>query len=635
MCGICGWVSERRGEDGPGQGVLDRMTDTLSHRGPDDRGTWAADGAWLGHRRLAIIDPSPAGRQPLVRDGVAVVLNGEIYNYQALRDALRAEGSVFDTGTDTEVLLRGYRVWGLDELLERMDGMFAFALWDAGARRLALARDRMGEKPLFWAPLADRSVVFGSELRAVLAHPSIARELDFVALRKYLAYDYVPAPRSMIQGVQKLQPGHAVVWERGAIVREEPYWRMPRPAAGRGGRVRGAEAAQDLWQAIRAGVESRLVSDVPVGLFLSGGLDSTAVAVAAAELRPASTLPTFCVGFDDPSFDESEHAATVANHLGTKHHTSRLTAAKLCALVPEIVARLDEPLADPSLVPTTLLAEFTSGHVKVALGGDGGDELWLGYPTFAAHRPAQLAARLPSRLRRAVLEPAIRALPVSERNWSLDYRLKRFVHGLRYPALERHFVWIGGTAPDEHAGLLEPAANAAAGAASPFDDVGRLLQDWDESASDLDTLSYLYARLYLAEGVLQKVDRATMAHGLESRAPLLAPEMVSAAARVPPELKLRGGETKWLLRQALRGRVPEHIVKRPKKGFGMPLTSWLKGPLLPAVREAIDPTVLRRQAVFKAESCERLVAEHLAGWRDHKKPLWALLVFQAWWRSLE
>ncbi len=626
MCGICGWVGSTT-SDAPA--LLDRMTDALSHRGPDDRGTWhLRDEVHLGHRRLAIIDPSPAGRQPMTAGPVTVVLNGEIYNYESLRARLRDSGRTFETGSDTEVLLQGYLHWGLDDLLARLDGMFAFALWDDTDRRLIIARDRMGEKPLYYTEIGG-TLIFGSELRALIVHPDVPRDIDSVSLRKYLAYDYIPAPRAMLRGVKKLEAGHMLVWEAGkSAVRR--YWDMPSPAAPISD---PGAAAGALWEAIRSGVESRLVSDVPVGLFLSGGLDSTAVVVAASELRNPAELPTFCIGFDDPSFDESTHAGAVARHLGTQHHQERLTADVLLSMIPEIVGGLDEPLADPSLIPTHLLARFTRGHVKVALGGDGGDELLLGYPTFGAHRIAQAAAAVPRPLRRALIEPFVRALPVSDANWSLDYRLKRFVAGLDYPPLARHFAWIGGLLPHEHADLLEPSIYAAAHAADPYDDLARLTGRWSRPEDPLDLLTYVYARMYLSEGVLQKVDRATMAHGLESRAPLLSQDVVAACARIPAGLKLRRGTTKWILRHALRGKVPDAIIDRPKKGFGVPLTAWLKGPLLPLCRELLDPAELRGQAIFKAEACERLIKEHCEGWKDNRKVLWALMVFQLWHRS--
>ena len=628
MCGIAGWVSDRQTRSA--QQVIDRMTDALAHRGPDDRATLHDRGAWLGHRRLAIIDPTPTGRQPMQFKSLTAVLNGEIYNYVALRKTLQKKRRHFKTRSDTEVLLQAWDEWGTDGMLERIDGMFAFALWDSEARRLVLARDRMGEKPLYYAALPNGGVAFGSELRAVRAHPDVSGELDPTSLRKYLAFDYVPSPRSILVAVNKLEPGHRVEWSEGRLGPPCPYWDMPRARPD----LPPRRAADTLWEAIRTAVRSRMVSDVPIGFFLSGGLDSTAVCAAARELS-ADPIDTFCIGFDDPSFDESEHAQQVADHLGTRHHTEKLAAKDLLDLLPGIVSGLDEPLADPSLVPTHLLARLVRRHVKVALGGDGGDELLLGYPTFGAHAAANAAARLPKRLRKSVLGPAVKALPTRDANWSLDYRLKRFVAGLEYPSFARHFVWIGGTAPHEHRALLEPQVFAAAGPQSPFDDVDRLTGRYGPPDHDLDLCGYLYAKLYLADGVLQKVDRATMAHGLESRAPLLAEEVVTTAARIPVGEKLKRGRTKHVLRQALAGRVPAPILERKKKGFGIPLTRWLKGPLLPLIHELLDPTRLRTQALFKAEEVERLIAEHSSGWRDHRKTLWALLVFQLWARQVK
>jgi len=485
----------------------------------------------------------------------------------------------------------------------------------------------MGEKPLYFSCGPSGTLIFGSELSALMAHPDISRNIDPTSLRKYMAYDYVPAPRTILAGVQKLAAGQMLSWKSGEIYRTQTYWQLPGPTEGF---KTVQHASESLWQSIVTSVKSRLVSDVPLGLFLSGGLDSSAIAAATCEVMPASETHTFCVGFDDQSFDESAHARLVAEHLGTIHHEERLTADKLVDMLPGIVRLLDEPLADPSLVPTHLLARFVRQHVTVALGGDGGDELLMGYPTFSAHTPAILAEKVPTSVRQHVVRPVVEALPVSDKNWSLDFKLKRFLAGLKYPKFERHFAWIGGTDPALHSNLLEPAGFAAADP-NPFDDVQRLLSEWHyQGNDDLATLSFLYSRMYLADGVLQKVDRASMAYGLESRAPLLSKAVINTVQMIDSSLKLKNTTTKWLLRHALANRLPASILNRPKKGFGIPLTSWLKGPLLPLCQELLTDSSLRAQAIFKKESLEKMIEEHCNGWKDHRKTLWAVMVFQLW-----
>ncbi len=623
MCGIAGVLSLGPSGDAT---VIERMTARLAHRGPDDSGLLIDGGIALGHRRLAVIDTSSGGHQPMRRGDHVVVFNGELYNFRALRLELAALGHRFDSESDTEVLLAGALAWGVPGLLERADGMFAFALVDLTRRVAYLARDRMGEKPLYTAELPGGTLVFGSELSAVRAHPDVSAALDPVGVRRLFTLDAIPAPRTVLRDVRKLEPGELLCWDRGAIRRQR--WR---PTLNR---APVEEPRRALWDAIVSSVGDRLVSDVPLGVFVSGGLDSTAVLAAAAEHR--SGLDTFCVGFDDASFDESAHARAVAAHFGARHHEERLTAQAALDLVPTLGALLDEPHADPSLLPTTLLARFARRHVTVALSGDGGDELFLGYPTFGAHAVARLAERAPAALRSGLLRPLIHALPVSHDNWSLDYQLKRFVDGLDYGPFERHLVWIGNTDPRLHPTLFEPAFMAAANKAPPFDDVTNALAG-TEHLDDLTRLGELYARLYLSDGVLQKVDRATMSVALESRAPLLGRAVVEVAARIPASEKLKGlpprQVTKAILREVLESRAPASIVKRPKKGFGVPIGRWLQGPLLPLLRELLDAATLRRQAVFKAETCEKLISEHLSGYRDHRKTLWALLVFQLWARE--
>jgi asparagine synthase (glutamine-hydrolysing) len=438
--------------------------------------------------------------------------------------------------------------------------------------------------------------------------------------------DYVPAPHSILEGVGKLEAGELLVWRGGRTVHRRKYWELE---FGEPPLATDGELAHALWELLSDAVRLRLRSDVPLGVFLSGGIDSTAVTLAMAEHMPASQIRTFSIGFRDPSFDESSHARTVARHIGTHHDERILEPEMVLDLLPGILATIDEPLADGSLVPTYLLSAFAREHVKVVLGGDGGDELFLGYPTFLAHRPARLYRHVPGWLHRHVVRPLADRLPVSTANISLDYQVKRFLVGYEYDAVARHFVWIGSFDPLAQRDLLMPDVLRKTRDLDVFEDVhtalrGRAVRD------DFDALSFAYARFYMGDDILAKVDRASMAHALEVRAPLLDHRIAQFAANLPTRLKLRGRTTKVLLREAVRGRVPESITERPKKGFGIPIAEWLKGPLLPWARSLLAPDRLGRFGLIRPEAAQRILDEHTAGRRDQRKLLWSLLVLQLW-----
>ena len=623
MCGIAGFVCTAPPPPDP-EGVLREMTELLRHRGPDDVGYHIGEGAWLGHRRLSIIDLS-SGHQPIYNEDrtICTVYNGEIYNFHELRRELTAKGHHFVTHSDTEVLVHGYEEWGTG-LFSRINGMFGVAIWDERARRLVLARDRFGKKPLFVASSA-KGIVFGSELKAVMAHPWVGRDLDLASFRKYLLFDYVPSPHSILQGVRKLEAGTALVWERGEIT-EERYWDLtfaPAPEATE------AELAQRLWSLLSDAVRVRLIADVPLGVFLSGGIDSSAVVALMAEHLPGNRIRTFSIGFRDKSFDESSHARLVAEHFGTEHHERILEPETMVDLLPGILRILDEPLADGSLVPTYLLSAFTRESVTVALGGDGGDELLLGYPTFQAHKAARLYGRVPRPVHRYLVKPLASRLPVSTANISADYKAKRFLVGMDYAPFDRHFVWIGALEEAAQRELLTDDVLSATRDLDLFEDVAahrRRVVARDE----YDTLSYLYAKLYMGDDILVKVDRASMAHGLETRAPFLDYRVAELIASLPTHLKMHRLEMKVLLKRALLGKVPDAILSRPKKGFGMPIAAWLKGPLLPWARDLLAPERVARDGLFRPAAVTRLLDDHVKGRADNRKPLWTLLVMNLW-----
>jgi asparagine synthase (glutamine-hydrolysing) len=621
MCGICGIV----GRAPVDREVLARMAGTLRHRGPDDDGFHVAEhedgtAVGLGFRRLAIIDLE-SGNQPLANEdgSLRIVLNGEIYNFRELRAELDARGHRFATNGDAEVVLHLYEDHG-PHCVERLNGMFAFALWDDAERRLLLARDRFGKKPLYYADLGG-TLLFGSELKSLLEHPDCPHELDLGSLSRYLALEYVPTPRSIFEGVRKLPGGHVLQWHDGRVTVER-YWDLD--FGGDTAELSDDEYAAELRSRLRAAVRRRLVSDVPLGAFLSGGVDSSSVvAMMARELAP-DTVKTFSIGFAERSFDESEHARRVARHFGTDHHEETFTAAALLDVLPVVADVLDEPFADASVLPTYLLSRFTRESVTVALAGDGADELLAGYPTFAAERVARLY-KVPRLLHEHAVVPLAELLPVSTANFSFDFKVKRFLRGAAEPADRRHPAWLGSFTPAEQEALLEQTPE------DPFAEV-RHAYARAPTGDALERLIYAYAKTYLQDDILVKVDRASMACSLEVRAPFLDVELVELLGRVPARLKLRGLTTKHLLKRAMADLLPQGIAGRAKKGFGIPVAEWLKTDLREPVLDELSPDRLRRQGLFAPEEVGRLLAEHLAGRRDHRKQLWTLFCFQLWHR---
>ena len=621
MCGVAGMV----GPAAVDRGVLAQMTRVLRHRGPDDEGFHVAayeDGVsvGLGFRRLSIIDLD-TGNQPLANEdrSLQLVFNGEVYNYRELRAELEGRGHRFATNADTEVIVHLYEEVG-PRCVERLNGMFAFALWDEPERRLMLARDRFGKKPLYYAE-TDGGLLFGSELKSLLEHPRCPRELDHESLAAYLAAEYVPTPRAIFAGVRKLPAGHLLVWQGGRS-RLEQYWDLSFEKDG--GERSEEDYADELRSRLRDSVRRRLVSDVPLGAFLSGGIDSSSVVAFMSEALPAGAVKTFSIGFAEESFDESAHARRVARHFGTDHHEDVFTARAMAELLPTVADVLDEPFADASILPTYLLSRFTREHVTVALGGDGSDELLAGYPTFAADGVAHLYP-LPRVLHERVAVPLADRLPVSTANFSFDFKLKRFLRGAGTSAEVRHPTWLGSFTPGEQRELLVDQPG------DPFETQRRAFRD-APTRDRVERLIYLYAKTYLQDDILVKVDRASMACSLEVRAPFLDVELVEFLGRIPSRLKLRRFDTKHLLKRALADVLPDGIATRPKKGFGIPVAEWIKGELREAVQDELSAERLRRQGLFRPAAVERLLAEHLSGRRDHRKPLWTLFVFQLWHR---
>jgi asparagine synthase (glutamine-hydrolysing) len=633
MCGIAGLIDPTWAELDPDWIV--GMARALAPRGPDGEGYWRGPGVALGHRRLAVIDLTDAAAQPLGNEdgGVQVVFNGEIYNFGELRAELRARGHVFRSQGDTEVLVHGYEEWG-DEVVNRVDGMFAFALWDTRHRRLLAARDRMGKKPLYFASLARAGApplfAFASELKALLGVPGFDRGIDHEALCRYLVHEYVPQPHTIFRGARKLGAGQRLRLEVRADATCEPridrYWDLPfadQPRA-----VSDDEAACELRTLLLAAVRRRLVADVPVGIFLSGGIDSSSVAALAAELAGPDNVHTFSIGFSEASFDESNHARRVARHLGTRHREERLDAHALLDVLPKVVDFLDEPLADASIVPTYLLSAFARRHVTVALGGDGGDELFAGYQTFLAEAWGRIYFdRAPEQLRR-VIASAARLLPARTGYFSLDFKLNQFLQGGEVPGPRRHQRWMASFLPEHLARLLAPELGHQV-VRDPLDMVDQRASE-GPARTAWDRLMDYYAHFYLADDVNTKVDRASGAVGLEVRAPFLDTALVELACRLPPHQRLRWRTPKYILKRAMRGRLPDDILDRKKQGFAVPVARWMREDLSSALRDELAPDKLRREGLFDPAFVEGMVSDHMSGRRDRRKPLWTLFVFERW-----
>ena len=596
MCGIAGFFGE-----GDRQHLV-AMTRALSHRGPDDEGFHVDEEArvFLGFRRLAVIDPT-GGRQPMWNedDTVCVVFNGEIYNQAELRAELERRGHRFRTDhSDTEVLVHGYEEWG-DGLPIRLNGMFAFVVWDRARRRLFAARDRFGEKPLYYASRPGW-FAFGSELSALARHPKLDRTIDQRSLQKYFAYGYLPAPNTIYRGARKLPAGcHLTIDLTTQSEIEAHYWRFRIEAEDDAPASREAALAEELRALIDAAVTRRLVSDVPLGIFLSGGIDSSTILAFAARHRPAASLDTFTIGFDEPSFDESEPARDVAREIGSRHHERILSLDAARGLIDRVLGGLDEPLGDPSILPTHLLSAFARETVTVALSGDGGDELFAGYDPFEALEPARWYSRLVPTPVHLLLRRSVGLLPISGKNMSLDFKLRRALAGLSHPPRLWNPVWMAPVEPALMTSLFEAPLDAE-------ELYSEAIEVWDRSRSSslVDRTLEFFTNLYLQDDILTKADRASMSVSLESRAVFLDIDIVDFCSRLPHGYKLRNGERKYLLKKAVAGLVPDRVLARRKKGFGIPLARWLRDvPAVPPLEEVDGvrmPWVAERWRGFRA-----------------------------------
>lgn len=625
MCGITGWVNlGQSNSTNHTEAVLHSMCETIVHRGPDSEGIWMDDTVALGMRRLSIIDLH-TGDQPVYSEdkSIVVMMNGELYNYREVKAELEKRGHKFVTQTDTEIVPHLYQEYG-DDFVDHINGMFAISLWDTRKKRLVFARDRFGEKPLYYGVFDDK-LIYASEPKALLAHPSVTAELDTDSLRQYLSFDYVPAPRSIYKGISKLPAAHIMTVENGEI-KTRRYWNLSFSKNGHTASIE--KAATELRDLFSDAVRMRLVADVPLGILLSGGVDSSTIAAFATQ-HATEMVKTFSIGFSENSFDESRYAREVASHLGTDHYEEMLSVEKAGDLISEIGTWLDEPLSDGSLIPTYLLARFVRKHVTVALGGDGGDELFAGYPMYFGHKVASAYSSIPQFVRSGLIEPVVQRLPVSTKNLSFEYRAKRFVKSAKCDAIQRHHSWFGSFTADEQKSLL--TENVLARTNGDIYAGPRNLLGICDARDEIERMQYLDMNFYMAEDILTKVDRASMAVSLETRAPFLDPRIGQFAASLPLEYKLRGSKGKYILKKSVEGLLPKTILHRSKKGFGIPIADWLKGRLNPLMHDLLASPRLKDQGLFEADHVQTLIREHEKGVASHHKQLWTLLVFQLWY----
>ena len=628
MCGNTG-IFDNSAKRVLDRATLVRMNESQHHRGPDEVGIHLEPGLGLGHRRLSIIDLS-TGQQPLYNEdrSVCIVYNGEIYNYQALIAELTALGYRFRTRSDTEAIVHAWEAWG-EDCVKRLRGMFAFALWDRNRETLFLARDRLGVKPLHYALLADGTLLFGSELKSLLAHGGLRRDMDPCAIEEFFALGYVAEPRTIFRNAWKLPPAHTLAIRRGEPLAEPAqYWDVRFSCSSP---VSADDAREELERRLVESVRLRMIAEVPLGAFLSGGVDSSAVVATMAGISP-TPVNTCSIAFSDPAFDESRHAQAVADRYRTNHHVDRVESDDF-DLIDELARLYDEPYADSSAIPTYRVCQLARRHVTVALSGDGGDESFGGYRRYRLHLAEErLRSAMPSALRRPIFGLLGRAYP------KLDWAPRVFRAKTTFQALARDSVEAYcGTMSFVREAMRTQMYSATFLAELAGYRAREVLERHARNADTDDPLAliqYLDLKTYLAGDINTKVDRASMAHSLEVREPLMDHELVEWLATLPSDLKIRGGESKFLLKSAMRGRLPDAIMDRPKMGFAVPLARWFRGPLRERVRQVLGGGELAASGLFNASYLSRLADQHAAGTHDHSTPIWSLLMFEAFLRNV-
>lgn len=625
MCGICGKIYFDRSEK-VDISLIDRMTSVLKHRGPDDRGIHVEGHVGLGHQRLSIIDLSAAGHQPMPNEdsSIWIVFNGEIYNFEELRQELQASGHVFRSHSDTEVIIHLYEEEAAD-CVHRLRGMFAFAIWDNNKQQLFIARDRAGKKPLVYA-VTDKAFLFASEIKSLLNDTSVDTQVNPEAIHHYLTYQYVPGPLTIFRGIKKLPPAHTLVLRDGQATIKQ-YWNLS--YAGKTTISSLSDCTEKFLDVFRDAVKIRLRSDVPLGAFLSGGIDSSAtVAVMSGLLN--QPVKTFSIGFEDSDFNELQYAKKIARLYQTDH-TEFVVKPDALKILPKIIWHYDEPYADPSAIPTYYVSKLTSEHVTVALNGDGGDESFAGYERYVANRLAACYAKIPFFIREKFIKKAANLLPYREYRWSISRRLKRFINGVTEEPASRYVQWLCCFNNDMKENLYSQSFKQTVAA---VDSVSLTADMYNRSDADnlLEKTLFADVMLYLPYDLLVKVDIASMANSLEARSPFLDHKLMEFAASLPADLKLRGIQTKYILKKAFKPLLPKEILYRKKMGFGVPLHRWFRQELKTVAYEILLDKRTTSRGYFKKDAVRLLLDEHVALRADHSYRIWALLYLELWHR---
>ncbi len=627
MCGICGIMTLGSTPGRADQDLIDRMTDSLSHRGPNDRGTWSDDRVSLGHRRLSVIDLSSAGHQPMENEDGTVIIayNGEVYNFQELKKkySLEHRGHVFRSQTDTEVLVHLYEEIGLD-MVQELNGMFALAIWDARHGQLHLIRDRYGIKPLFYQ-LDQGHFRFGSEIKSIIADARVTRKPSLQALHDFLTFNYVPGTQTAFDGIHEISPGHLMTVDKTGIVQQKRYWDLDFTVDHS---IDEQSAVQRSYELMDLSVRRRLIADVPIGVLLSGGLDSSTL-VALMSKHTSERIHTYSVGFEDQSFNELPYAKIVADQFNTIHREVLITADSVKAMLPKYLSFIDEPYGDGSAIPTYYVCQSAKDEVVVVLSGEGGDETFAGYETYAAYQASKWFSHVPQILRNKVISPLVHRLPASDKKLSLEFKLKRFLGGQDLAPELAHLWWRIVLNESQKMDMYSDSVRDEFVAERSDRHFSKAYQR-SEASDVLSGLMYIDSSVFLPDDLMIKNDRMSMAHSLEARVPFTDPELTGYLASVPPKLKMKRMRKKHLMRLAMQNDLPDSILNKKKVGLEMPYSRWLKHELNDLMKHYLGPDNLMATGLFKPGPIKQLIDNHESGRVDNGRPLWGLLNYMMW-----
>ena len=626
MCGICGIIGQPRYR--VDARLLDRMTDIMQHRGPDERGVWInrSGNVGLGARRLSIIGLTN-GSQPITNEDQSCVLvaNGEIYNYKDLREQLIAKGHRFSRETDIEVILHLYEDRGPD-IGQMLNGMFGFAIWDERLKRLVLGRDRMGIKPLFYTQQPDK-LIFASEIKSIIEDATVPKRLDLQAMHDYFTFDYIPGEQTIFSDIKKVPAGCVLVFDAKGM-RRQRFWDIPfETDTGEASEEYYLQRIRDL---LSESVKMRLMSEVPLGVLLSGGMDSSAI-TAFVTMHSSSKVKTFSIGFEDPSYDELKYARMVARRFETDHYEMIVTAKDVLDVLESHIRYIDEPYADGAAIPTYYVCKIAKEKVTVVLSGEGGDEIFAGYDTHAAYRLASLFRKVPAPIRNRIIRPLVDLMPVSEKKLSFEFKAKRFIRGVGLPTARAHLFWRIVLSEAEKQQLYSPETTESV-QLKASERIFEELYNSCPAGEPLNRLLYIDGKVFLPDDLFVKNDRMSMAHSIEARVPMTDPGLVSFMGKVPVKVKMKGLCTKYLLRKAMRGLLPNPIIRKKKVGFDMPYSRWLKREFYDFMMDTFRAPKIRQAGLFNWKFVETLINDHLAGVKDNARPLWGLLNFAIWYR---